>query len=60
MKEELHGTRWVLESDLRSGSALRMDKSGRATLTALRHLGRLAEVRLIVDGAAQLVILLKD
>ena len=30
----------MLESDLRSGAAVRLDKTGKTLLTLLRHLGR--------------------
>lgn len=42
---ELRGRAWFVEHDLRAGAQLRLDKSGRALLMALRHLGRIAEVR---------------
>jgi hypothetical protein len=45
VKEGARGQRWFLEADLRGGSALRPDKSGRALLMLLRHLGRVSEVR---------------
>ncbi len=59
--EQLKGGRsWVLESDLRSGSAVRLDKTGKTLLTLLRHLGRLQELRVQADGATHLVYLLLD
>lgn len=39
--DSLKGRSWVLESDLRSGAAVRLDKTGKTLLTLLRHLGRL-------------------
>jgi hypothetical protein len=56
--EALKGRSWVLESDLKTGAAVRPDKSGRALLTLLRHLGRLQEARLQADGAAHLAYIL--
>ena len=55
---DLKGRSWVLESDLRAGSAVRLDKSGKSLLTLLRHLGRLQEVRVHADGATHLVYVL--
>ncbi len=37
---------WLVEDDLKRGTAVRADKSGKAILTILRHLGRLQEVHL--------------
>ncbi|EFN57576.1 hypothetical protein CHLNCDRAFT_143235 [Chlorella variabilis] len=53
--EPLKGRSWVLEADLRTGTAVRLDKTGKALLTLLRHLGRLQEVRVQADGATHLV-----
>ena len=53
--EQLKGRSWVLEADMRSGTAVRLDKTGKTLLTLLRHLGRLAEVRVPADGATHLV-----
>ena len=59
--EQLKGGRsWLLESDLRTGSAVRLDKSGRTLLTLLRHLGRLQELRVQADGATHLVYILLE
>jgi hypothetical protein len=44
-KDAARGRFWFVETDLRSGSAIRMDKTGKSVLMLLRHLGRLAEVR---------------
>lgn len=57
-KEELHGRQWALESDLKSGTALRLDKTGRSIITVLRHLGRISETRINVDGSMISVLLL--
>lgn len=38
--EALKGRSWLMESDLRSGAAVRLDKTGKTLLTLLRHLGR--------------------
>jgi len=53
--DSLKGRMWVLESDLKSGAALRLDKTGKTILTLLRHLGRLVEVRVSVDGSTHLI-----
>lgn len=60
IKEPLRGQRWVLESDLKTGNALKLDKSGKAILTVLRHLGRISEARVSVEGTTLLAILLQD
>jgi hypothetical protein len=44
-KEAAKGRFWFLESDLRAGAAVKMDKTGKSMLMLLRHLGRLQEVR---------------
>lgn len=44
-KDAAKGRFWFLETDLRAGTAIRMDKTGKSILTLLRHLGRLQEVR---------------
>lgn len=44
-KEGIRGKHWFLETDLKSGAALKVDKTGKAILTVLRHLGRLSEVK---------------
>lgn len=44
-KEGIKGHFWFLEADLREGQLVKLDKSGKAMLTLLRHLGRLQEVR---------------
>ncbi|KAK2079781.1 hypothetical protein QBZ16_002176 [Prototheca wickerhamii] len=51
VKEDLHDKPWALESDLRTGTALRTDKTGRAIITVLRHLGRITEARVNVGGS---------
>lgn len=43
-KEGIRGKFWFVDSDLKGGSALKLDKTGKAILTVLRHLGRLTEV----------------
>jgi hypothetical protein len=40
-----------VETDLRSGSAIRMDKTGKSILMLLRHLGRLQEVSRAQGGS---------
>ena len=54
-QEGLRGRVWVVESDLKAGSALKLDKTGKTVLTLLRHLGRVAEVRVGVEGTTHLV-----
>lgn len=44
-KEGVKGCYWFLESDLKDGTALKLDKTGKSILTIMRHLGRLQEVR---------------
>jgi len=44
-KEAAKGRFWFIETDLKSGTAIRMDKTGKSVLMLLRHLGRLQEVR---------------
>lgn len=53
--EALKGRVWAMESDLKSGAALRLDNTGKTILTLLRHLGRVAELRINADGATHLV-----
>jgi Spindle and kinetochore-associated protein 1 len=53
--EALKGKVWVMEADLKSGAALRLDNTGKTILTLLRHLGRVAELRINADGATHLV-----
>ena len=36
---------WFLETDLKNGSAVKMDNTGKSTLQLLRHLKRFTEVR---------------
>ena len=45
-KEGIKGRHWFTEPDLKAGACIRSDKTGRALLTVLRHLGRIQEVRL--------------
>lgn len=40
----MRGQYWFTEGELRNGAALRPDKTGKALLMALRHLGRISEV----------------
>jgi hypothetical protein len=41
-----------VETDLKAGTAIRMDKTGKSILMLLRHLGRLQEVRRHTHGAS--------
>lgn len=45
-KEGIRGHFWFTETELRNGSALRPDKTGKGLLMMLRHLGRISEVGL--------------
>ena len=47
-KEGIRGKFWFVDSDLKGGTALKLDKTGKAILTVLRHLGRLSEVCFIM------------
>ena len=42
----MKGRHWLLESDLKEGLTLRLDKSSRSILIILRQLGRIHEVGL--------------
>ncbi len=44
-KEGIKGHHWFMEADMKQTQTLRPDKTGKALLTVLRHLGRLHEVR---------------
>lgn len=44
------GTYFALESDLKAGNALKTDKTSKSILTVLRHLRRIKEVRIPVQG----------
>lgn len=59
-KEGIKGHFWFLEADLREGQLVKLDKSGKAMLTLLRHLGRLQEVRCNLDGASTLVYVMQE
>lgn len=48
----------MVESDLKNGSMVRMDNSGRSMLILLRHLGRLSEMRVGVEGTTHLVYIM--
>ena len=43
-KEGFKGKFWFAETDMKGGGQLKLDKSGKAIITVLRHLGRLNEV----------------
>ncbi len=58
MKEGVRGRWWFMESDCRNGQHIKLDRTGRAVLTALRSLGRLQEVRLTVQGERELIYVL--
>jgi hypothetical protein len=42
-KEGVKGQYWFMEADMKNASTLRPDKTGKALLTVLRHLGRIQE-----------------
>ena len=46
-KESMRGRHWLLETDLKDGSTLKLDKTSKSILIILRQLGRLQEVRCI-------------
>ncbi|BDA42366.1 Spindle and kinetochore-associated protein 1 homolog [Coccomyxa sp. Obi] len=58
-KEGVKGHYWFMEADMKNASILRPDKTGKSLLTVLRHLGRLHEVRLSVEGSMQPVYVLQ-
>lgn len=58
-KEGIRGRFWFVDSDLKKGTALKLDKTGKAILTVLRHLGRLTEVRVSLDGMPQAAYVLQ-
>lgn len=43
-KDAVKGRCWLTEMDLKKSTLLRPDKTGKAILTILRHVGRLSEV----------------
>lgn len=43
-KDAVKGKCWLMDMDLRKGSVLKPDKTGKAIMTILRHLGRIHEV----------------
>ncbi|KAI4302799.1 hypothetical protein MLD38_038503 [Melastoma candidum] len=55
MKEGLKGKLFFLESDIK-GPSLKLDNTGKAILTVLRHLGRISEMR---SGHHRIIILLR-
>ncbi|XP_030535527.1 spindle and kinetochore-associated protein 1 homolog isoform X3 [Rhodamnia argentea] len=55
MIEGIKGKHFFLESDIR-GPNLKLDNTGKAILTVLRHLGRISEIR---SGHNRVIILLK-
>ncbi|GLI68353.1 hypothetical protein VaNZ11_012756 [Volvox africanus] len=59
-KDGVKGHYWFLESDLRDGIAIKLDKTGKSILTLLRHLGRLQEVRCSIDGVGTTVYVLVE
>jgi hypothetical protein len=44
-RDGIKGRHWFLESDLKDGLVIKLDKTGKSVLSLLRHLGRLTEVR---------------
>ncbi|KAK9835147.1 hypothetical protein WJX81_001101 [Elliptochloris bilobata] len=58
-KEGVKGRYWFTEPDLKAGACIRSDKTGRALLTVLRHLGRIQEMRFNLEGSMQPVYVLR-
>lgn len=52
----MRGQFFFTEAELRNGAALRPDKTGKALLTVLRHLGRVVEVRANVEALGGAII----
>eukprot|EP01025_Chloroclados_australasicus_P021881 TRINITY_DN22820_c0_g2_i1.p2 TRINITY_DN22820_c0_g2~~TRINITY_DN22820_c0_g2_i1.p2 ORF type:complete len:295 (-),score=46.66 TRINITY_DN22820_c0_g2_i1:355-1239(-) len=50
---------WFCETDLRKGSNIKMDKTGKSILTILRHLGRVSEQRLNILGQQNIIYFLE-
>lgn len=59
-KDGIKGSFWFLEPDLKDGREVKLDKSGKGLLTVFRHLGRLHEVRLSIDGTTTTVYIFQD
>ncbi|KAJ8748926.1 hypothetical protein K2173_013362 [Erythroxylum novogranatense] len=55
MKEGVKGKHFFLETDIK-GPSLKLDHTGKATLTVLRHLGRISETRI---GHHRVIMILK-
>ena len=51
-KEGVKGSFWLTEHDMRKGTILKLDKTSKAILTVLRHLGRINEVRILLEFSA--------
>lgn len=54
MSPEVKGKHFVLEADIK-GPSLKLDNTGKATLTVLRHLGRIQEFRIGVNRVMTLL-----
>eukprot|EP00879_Flechtneria_rotunda_P009534 GHRR01009980.1.p1 GENE.GHRR01009980.1~~GHRR01009980.1.p1 ORF type:complete len:325 (+),score=115.48 GHRR01009980.1:67-1041(+) len=54
-KEGVKGRFWFLETDLKAGQAVKMDKTGKSILMLLRHLGRLQEVRANMESMGSVI-----
>ncbi|GLC48150.1 Spindle and kinetochore-associated protein 1 [Pleodorina starrii] len=59
-KDGIKGHFWFLDSDLREGTAIKLDKPGKSMLTLLRHLGRLQEIRCNIDGVGTTVYVMVE
>ena len=44
-KDAVRGRCWLTETDMKKSTLLKPDKTGKAIVTILRHVGRLSEVR---------------
>jgi hypothetical protein len=53
MNPGMHSHFWFMESDLKDGSVLKCDRSGKSLLQLLRHLKRFREVRLLCFERSQ-------
>lgn len=52
----MKGRFWFMEADMKQTQTLRPDKTGKALLTVLRHLGRLHEVQQLLVSSQRSVI----
>ncbi|KAK9795901.1 hypothetical protein WJX73_004715 [Symbiochloris irregularis] len=55
-KEGVRGKHWFTEEDRRTAAVLKLDKTGRAITTILRHLSRLQEVRMNPSKGSMIIV----